>query len=72
MRSVTVTRAARKDAVVTADAASTAGAPEGRGRARPVQITVLGLVVLLVGGSLFVDAAVHVAPTLGLSDRVVG
>jgi cation:H+ antiporter len=71
-RSVTVTRAARKDAAVTADAASSAGAPEGRGRAWPVLITVLGLVVLLVGGNLFVDAAVHVARTLGLSDRVVG
>jgi cation:H+ antiporter len=71
-RSASITREVRKDAAVTADAAITAGAPEGRGRAGAVLITVLGLGVLLVGGHLFVDAAVQVARTLGLSDRVVG
>jgi cation:H+ antiporter len=64
---------ARTDATVTADAATTAGAPERRrARVSTIVTTTLGLAVLLVGGRLFIDGSVQVAHVLGLSERVVG
>jgi cation:H+ antiporter len=53
-------------------AAEAAGAPPGGGRARLGLIALAGLVLLVGGGKLFVDAAVDIARAAGLSDRVVG
>jgi cation:H+ antiporter len=53
-------------------AAETAGAPAGEGRLRLSLIAAVGLVLLVGGGRLFVEAAVDIARTAGLSDRVVG
>jgi cation:H+ antiporter len=63
---------AKTDAVVTAAAADAAGAPASQGIARSGAVALLGLIVLLVGGNVFVSAAVSVARGLGMSDRMVG
>jgi cation:H+ antiporter len=64
--------AAKADTVVERDAADAAGAPLAGGAARSAFIALLGLGVLLIGGSLFVDGAVSAAHALGLSERLVG
>ena len=55
-------------------AADAAGAPEAKkgGSARGALLASVGLLLLVVGGSLFVDGSVAVARTLGLSDQLVG
>lgn len=63
---------ARIDAVATEEAADAAGAPKPVGTSRAAATAAIGLVVLLVGGDLFVDGAVSVARSLGMSDRLVG
>jgi cation:H+ antiporter len=63
---------ARVDAMVTANAADAAGAPATKGLARSSVVAAVGLLVLLVGGNVFVGAAVDVARNLGMSDRLVG
>jgi cation:H+ antiporter len=63
---------ARADARVTAAAADAAGAPDSRGSARAAIIAAVGLVVLLVGGNLFIQGAVSIAQLLGMSERLVG
>jgi cation:H+ antiporter len=63
---------AKVDAVVTANAADAAGAPATKGIARSSTVAAVGLLVLLVGGNIFVGAAVDVARDLGMSDRMVG
>lgn len=69
-RSASQTAAA---ANVTADAADAAGAPTPRGgRARLVGMALVGLLLLVVGGQLFVEGAVGVARAIGMSERVVG
>lgn len=71
-RSAAVLANARAHAATAAAAADAAGAPGGRGILRAVVIAAVGLVTLLVGGRLFVDAAVAVAHAMGMSDRLVG
>ena len=55
-------------------AADAAGAPQPKrgGIARAAVSASTGLLLLVVGGSLFVDGAVAVARTLGMSDQLVG
>lgn len=74
-------RSARAGATVAAATADTraerasadvAGAPPAIGALRAALVAVFGLVVLLVGGTLFVDGAVAVAHALGMSERLVG
>lgn len=62
-------RVAVRSALESADAA---GAPRPTSRLRAAAAGVLGLAALLSGGDLFVDGAVAVARTLGMSDRLVG
>lgn len=72
-RSTGVDREAREAAQVTAAAADDAGAPAlGKSRARMAMIALAGLLVLLLGGHLFVRAAVRLAIKIGMSEHMVG
>ncbi len=71
-RSASALARAREEAEVTAEATDAAGAPKPGGFVRSIGTTLVGLLVLLVGGRLFVDGAVRCAQALGVSDRVVG
>lgn len=71
-RAGTKIRAATADAVVERDVADAAGGPAAGGAFRSALIALVGLGVLLVGGSLFVDGAVSAAHALGMSERLVG
>ncbi|MBL8114489.1 MAG: calcium/sodium antiporter [Acidobacteria bacterium] len=71
-RSASAVARAGVGAAVASEAADAAGAPATNGIARSAAIALAGLVVLLVGGSLFVDGAVEVARSLGMSERIVG
>jgi cation:H+ antiporter len=71
-RSAPSVAAAKVDASAAAEAADAAGAPNPAGSLRAAATAAVGLVVLLVGGHLFVDGAVSVARALGMSDRLVG
>jgi cation:H+ antiporter len=64
--------AAKADARTAAEIADAAGAPQPMGGLRAAATAAVGLLVLLVGGHLFVDGAVSVARAVGMSDRVVG
>ena len=60
-------------ATLTAEAADLGGAPSGTAsRAREVAIAGAGLLVLLVGGHLFVSGATGLARAWGMSERVLG
>jgi len=63
---------ARTDAHTTGSVADAAGAPRSEGALRALATAVGGLVVLLVGGNLFLGGAVSLAQSLGLSERLVG
>lgn len=63
---------AHAEAVVERDAADAAGAPKAQGVLRSALIALLGLGVLLVGGTLFVQGAISAAQALGMSERLVG
>jgi cation:H+ antiporter len=65
-------RAATAEAKVTADVADRGGAPQPGGVAKSAAVAAGGLGVLLWGGNLFVDGAVAVASSLGMSERLVG
>lgn len=71
-RTASAAAAAKVDATSTVEAADTAGAPRPTSTLRAAATAVLGLIILLVGGDLFVDGSVGVARTLGMSDRLVG
>ncbi len=60
------------DAKAAGEAADAAGAPKAGGALRAAATAVVGLVVLLGGGNLFVEGAVSAARSLGMSDRLVG
>jgi cation:H+ antiporter len=64
--------AARVDAASAGEAADAAGAPKPVGSRKAVLTVIVGLVLLLVGGNIFVNGAVSVARTFGLSERLVG
>lgn len=53
-------------------AAEAAGAPGGEGTLRLTGITIIGLVLLVGGGELFVRGAKGIALDIGMSDRLVG
>jgi cation:H+ antiporter len=71
-RGAAILAGARDEARITRDSAEAAGAPRPVGAARAGVVAAFGLAVLLVGGRLFVDAAVDVADSLGMSERLVG
>jgi cation:H+ antiporter len=63
----------RASLVATSEAAGVAGGGTSTtNRPRLVVLTVLGLVLLVGGGSLFVEGATQLALTLGMSERLVG
>lgn len=64
--------AARADARHTSEAADAAGAPRVFGVTRSLITAAVGLGALLVGGNVFVGAAVGVARSLGMTERLVG
>ena len=53
-------------------AADLAGAPAPGSRVRMGLTAVVGLAFLVVGGSLFVDGAVGLATSFGISERIIG
>ena len=71
-RSAITLSTAASDTVVTAELADAAGAPHPGGVGRAAVTAAIGLAILLAGGVLFVDGAVSVARTWGMSDRLVG
>ncbi|MCC6521020.1 MAG: calcium/sodium antiporter [Polyangiaceae bacterium] len=71
-RSASAVAVARVEVGMAGEAADLAGAPKPGGRLRAAVTAVVGLAVLLVGGTLFVDGAVSVAQALGMSERLVG
>ncbi len=72
-RGASALRRATEGAREASMGADEAGAPEpSQSWARAALTAVAGLAILLVGGNLFVDGAVTVAQSLGMSDRVVG
>lgn len=60
------------DVAITEEAADIAGAPKTSGSLRAAITAAVGLAVLLVGGKVFVEGAVSVAHSMGLSERLVG
>ena len=70
---IRVSVADRAEADVKAGAASTATSSATRwGRARLGALTMVGLVVLVLGGQLLVAGAIGIAKAAGMSERVVG
>lgn len=60
------------DTSTAMEVADAAGAPRAMGTGRAAATALIGLAVLLVGGHLFVEGAVAVAHSLGMSERLVG
>lgn len=58
--------------IVTESAAETAGAPAGGSPLRLCALVVVGLVLLVLGGDIFVQGATRLAKSLGLSERLIG
>lgn len=71
-RSASDLRAAHTEAAASLELTESAGAPSARTKLASAVITVVGLLVLLVGGRLFVDGAIGAARSMGMSERVVG
>jgi cation:H+ antiporter len=71
-RSAAVLAAAQRDTKAEAMAADLAGAPSTPGAVRAAVAAGAGLMVLLLGGNLFVGGAVSAAKALGMSERLVG
>jgi cation:H+ antiporter len=74
-RSASTLAAAALEAAVTHEATEEAGAPRSaatNGVVRALATALVGLLVLLVGGYLFVGGAVGLAKAIGVSDRLVG
>lgn len=71
-RSAAAVATAKLDAMASGAAADAAGAPTPGRSLRAAGTAGLGLVVLLLGGNIFVRGAVSVAHALGMSDRLVG
>lgn len=72
-RSASEVSGAERAASETGRAADAAGAPRPpRTALESAAVAATGLVVLLVGGHWFVDAAVAIAQGLGMSERLVG
>lgn len=61
------------ESAATAEAdAEIAGAPAVRGRAREAGVALVGLVLLVLGGKVFVTGATGIATAFGISERVIG
>ena len=71
-RNPVVLAEATAGAEIAAASAADAGAPPTTSRLRHLLVTVAGLVVLLGGGRLFVDAATRIAHSYGVSERIIG
>jgi cation:H+ antiporter len=71
-RNAAVVASGQSDAAAATDAAKAAGAPATAGKARAGVTAAVGLLILLLGGNLFIEGAVSVARLLGMSDRLVG
>ena len=71
-RGARIVTAVRRDAAAEGAAADAAGAPTTKGAWRATVTAFVGLLTLLVGGSLFVDGAVALAGALGVSERLIG
>ncbi|MDI1483627.1 calcium/sodium antiporter [Polyangium sp. y55x31] len=71
-RSASIVAEARADTAAAERAADEAGAPKRGGALRAAATAGVGLLILLLGGDIFVDGAVSVARALGMSDRLVG
>lgn len=71
-RSASMVAEAKAEATAAEQAADEAGAPKRGGALRAAATAAVGLLILLLGGNLFVDGAVSVAHALGMSDRLVG
>lgn len=71
-RSKSAVNSALVDAKTAGDAADAAGAPTTQSVAKAIATAAVGLAVLLIGGSLFVDGAVALAHAFGMSERLVG
>ncbi|MBK8251292.1 MAG: calcium/sodium antiporter [Polyangiaceae bacterium] len=71
-RSAVQIAAATADTTTAAEATDAAGAPKPGGRWRSAITALVGLVVLLVGGKLFVAGAVSAARSLGISEKMTG
>ena len=63
---------AADDTAAIAEAADVAGAPHAGGVLKSGITALVGLAVLLVGGTLFVEGAVDMAIALGMSEKLVG
>lgn len=72
VRSASALADARSDAKAAHEAADAAGAPKVVGAPRAALGALIGLLILLGGGDLFVNGAVSVAQAIGISDRLVG
>lgn len=57
---------------ITQAASEDAGGLSGKTPGRLAAISILGLLVLMLGGHLFVSGAVDIARSLGMSERLVG
>jgi cation:H+ antiporter len=71
-RAASAVAAAKLETKATGEAADIAGAPRPAGALRAAGIALVGLLVLLLGGKLFIDGAIRVASVLGMSERLVG
>ncbi|MDQ3262946.1 MAG: calcium/sodium antiporter [Myxococcota bacterium] len=71
-RSAAEIATAKGEARVAGEAADAAGGPRPVGTLRAAVTAAVGLVILLLGGHLFVQGAVSVAQALGMSDRLLG
>lgn len=71
-RAAAVLETAKADAAAALEAADIAGAPKTIGSWRAAATAGAGLLILLLGGQLFVTGAVSVAQQLGMSERLVG
>jgi cation:H+ antiporter len=71
-RKPAVAREAAEHAKVSQAAAETAGAPPRGSKKRQAMVAVVGLAVLVLGGTVFVNAASGLARQLGMSERMVG
>lgn len=63
---------AKEELKLVSETADAAGAPKTVSLWSAGAAAVIGLAVLLVGGHLFVDSAISIARTLGMSERLVG
>jgi cation:H+ antiporter len=67
-----IVASAKADASAAWAVADAAGAPSPVGKPRALVTALMGLLVVLVGGDIFIEGAISAAQALGISDRLVG